>query len=208
MVDYQIFDFPFGGGVNDKVAERVMPPGVMEIAENIRQRKSGEFSKRDGIEFLNRFIDGESDNTITKANSIHARNRDQLIFWGEGEDNSASLKIGPGQFLYSAGVPTWRQIGKGEHTELSTEFVGDGVVDPTMEGSTAYYFSDGTTNFFFYAYFATVGSSVVIRIDIYDDDGVLVRKYTLPGGTSVRQPQFARGVAGGTEIVRLYYFGS
>ena len=38
MVQYQVLDFPFKGGQNDKIAEQVMPTGLLENAVNPTDR--------------------------------------------------------------------------------------------------------------------------------------------------------------------------
>lgn len=44
--------FPFSGGLDEKVSEKIAPPGTLEIAENCQFDKNGEIVKRKGFETM------------------------------------------------------------------------------------------------------------------------------------------------------------
>ena len=44
--------FPFSGGLDEKISEKIAPPGTLEIAENCQFDKNGEIVKRKGFESM------------------------------------------------------------------------------------------------------------------------------------------------------------
>ena len=44
--------FPFSGGLDEKISEKIAPPGTLEIAENCQFDKNGEIVKRKGFETM------------------------------------------------------------------------------------------------------------------------------------------------------------
>lgn len=74
----KIVDIPFTGGIDKKIAEKVLPPGLFTRVENAEQLKTGEIAKRKGHAALSKSIAGGG--TLSTARGL-ATYGDELVLF-------------------------------------------------------------------------------------------------------------------------------
>jgi len=86
--------FPFSGGLDEKISEKIAPPGTLEIAENCQFDKNGEIVKRKGFETMWAQTTNWDDNTPLDSNV-------EIAGGANTESHGNELLIADGERLFS-----------------------------------------------------------------------------------------------------------
>ena len=86
--------FPFSGGLDEKISEKVAPPGTLEVAENCQFDKNGEIEKRKGFETMWAQTSNWTDNMPLDSNIFLAGGKNV-------ESHGDELVIADGERLFS-----------------------------------------------------------------------------------------------------------
>ena len=187
MVQYQVLDFPFKGGQNDKIAEQVMPTGLLENAVNLRQRKTGQFVKRDGYTELSgqTIGDGTDLTPITKFGNLNVRNRCELLGMLRGDYTDAQYdeKHDWGVYNYTEEVEDstqsgWRRKGRAHPSEVTIKRRTSAVEDtgsPTGKKITGT--TSGFDDCYVYAYISDDSGTDTLYVKFYDTAEASVPTY-------------------------------